>query len=152
MPADNERVGYGSPPKHSQFQPGQSGNPRGRPRGARGLRAELKAELDEKVEVTFDGQKRKLSKRRLIIKQLTAQAAKGDIRAADKIISLLIQAEGFEDQRPQQRKLSDTDQQILARITAMHAAEPDSAATDIVPANAEPTINDAVPDDINQEE
>ncbi|MBB3932415.1 hypothetical protein GGR25_003473 [Kaistia hirudinis] len=27
-------VGYKRPPKHSQFQPGQSGNPRGRPRGA----------------------------------------------------------------------------------------------------------------------
>jgi Family of unknown function (DUF5681) len=29
MASDN-RVGYGRPPKHSQFKPGQSGNPRGR--------------------------------------------------------------------------------------------------------------------------
>ena len=33
-----ERVGYGHPPKHSQFPPGQSGNARGRPRGAGPLR------------------------------------------------------------------------------------------------------------------
>jgi Family of unknown function (DUF5681) len=31
--ADN-RVGYRRPPRHSRFQPGQSGNPRGRPRGS----------------------------------------------------------------------------------------------------------------------
>jgi len=28
--ATRDRVGYGRPPKHSQFKPGQSGNPRGR--------------------------------------------------------------------------------------------------------------------------
>ena len=28
-------VGYGKPPKHSQFKPGQSGNPQGRPKGSR---------------------------------------------------------------------------------------------------------------------
>jgi hypothetical protein len=34
QPGDHD-VGYGRPPKHSQFKPGQSGNPRGRPKGAR---------------------------------------------------------------------------------------------------------------------
>jgi hypothetical protein len=31
----NYGVGYGKPPKASQFSPGQSGNPKGRPKGAR---------------------------------------------------------------------------------------------------------------------
>ena len=31
---DGYEVGYRKPPKHSQFKPGQSGNPNGRPRGA----------------------------------------------------------------------------------------------------------------------
>jgi hypothetical protein len=30
----NERVGYGRPPMMTRFRPGQSGNPRGRPKGA----------------------------------------------------------------------------------------------------------------------
>jgi Family of unknown function (DUF5681) len=34
-PADYD-VGYGKPPKTTQFQPGQSGNRRGRPKGAKG--------------------------------------------------------------------------------------------------------------------
>ena len=28
----DDQIGYGKPPKHSQFKPGQSGNPKGRPR------------------------------------------------------------------------------------------------------------------------
>ena len=34
-------VGKGRPPQHSRWQPGQSGNPRGRPKGARSLAALL---------------------------------------------------------------------------------------------------------------
>ena len=29
---EDDRVGYGNPPKHTRFQAGQSGNPKGRPK------------------------------------------------------------------------------------------------------------------------
>jgi hypothetical protein len=29
------KVGYGKPPKHTRFEPGRSGNPKGRPKGAK---------------------------------------------------------------------------------------------------------------------
>ena len=32
------KTGYGKPPRDSQFQKGQSGNPKGRPKEARNLR------------------------------------------------------------------------------------------------------------------
>ncbi len=35
VPATNYQVGYGKPPVHSRFPRGRSGNPRGRPKGAR---------------------------------------------------------------------------------------------------------------------
>ena len=41
-------VGYGKPPAHSRFRPGQSGNPRGRPRGARN-RPTLPGPREEKL-------------------------------------------------------------------------------------------------------
>ena len=46
---DDDKVGYCKPPKHSQFQPGQSGNSRGRPKKNRSLEDLLKRELDRIV-------------------------------------------------------------------------------------------------------
>lgn len=106
-------VGYGKPPVHSRFRPGRSGNPGGRPRGARGLGADLIAELAERVTISQDGKAKRLSKRRVILKALTAKAAKGDVRAADKLLSMIIQMQGFEDQRDTRTRLSDSDRQIL---------------------------------------
>ena len=34
----NSSVGYGQPPVASRFKPGTSGNPKGRPRGAKNLK------------------------------------------------------------------------------------------------------------------
>lgn len=130
-------VGYGRPPRKNQFQPGKSGNPRGRPKGAKGLKTELREELDEWVTITVEGGKTKrIRKRRLVIKALAARAAKGNVAAADKLLSLVIQAEGFEDQRPGRRPLSDTDQLILDQflgdaevVDPSAAPEPDDGET-----------------------
>lgn len=111
-----EVVGYGKPPRKHQFQPGQSGNPRGRPRGAKGLKAELREELNEWVTITADGKPRRIRKRRLVLKALAAQAAKGNVAAADKLLSLVIQAEGFEDERTAAKPLSETDRLMLKRF------------------------------------
>ena len=42
---NHDKVGYKHPPKHTRFKPGQSGNPRGRPKRARSLKAEFLEEL-----------------------------------------------------------------------------------------------------------
>src|SRR5690242_11170591 len=110
---DDDEVGYCRPPKHSQFKPGQSGNPRGKPRGARGLRTELRSELGELVTITENGKSRRIPKRRIVIKALIAKALKGDVRAAEKIMQLVIQAEGFEDPKSERNRLSDADHQIV---------------------------------------
>ncbi len=36
-PSSGEKVGYGQPPRHSQFKPGVSGNPKGRPKGTKNV-------------------------------------------------------------------------------------------------------------------
>ena len=42
-------VGYAKPPVHTRFQPGQSGNPRGRPKGARSKSRRLPALNEERM-------------------------------------------------------------------------------------------------------
>ena len=116
--------------KKTQFRSGVSGNLGGRPAGAKGLRSELREELNELVEVTEGGKVRRLPKRRLVLKSLIAKAAKGDVRAAEKIVGLIIQFEGFEDQRATQKGLSAHDQAILDHFldhSGSSAATSDSA-------------------------
>jgi Family of unknown function (DUF5681) len=49
-------VGYKRPPREHQFRPGRSGNPSGRPKGARNFKSELREELSELITVR-DGER-----------------------------------------------------------------------------------------------
>ncbi len=114
---DSYDVGYGKPPKSGQFQKGKSGNPRGRPKGARGLKTDLKAELGERVMITENGRSRKLTKQQLMMKQLTAKAVKGDMRAISKLAELAISLLGPEDEVPASAsRLSQEDEVILQQF------------------------------------
>jgi hypothetical protein len=59
-------VGKGRPPLHTRFRKGRSGNPGGRPRGAKGFTTLLFERLDRRVERRAeDGARHKVSKREL---------------------------------------------------------------------------------------
>lgn len=109
----DERVGYGRLPRQHQFRPGQSGNPRGRPKGAKGLKSELLEVINEQVTITVGGKPKRIRTLKLVLKSLAAQAAKGKVNAADKLLSLVITAFGLEDERPVAKQLSETDRLIL---------------------------------------
>jgi hypothetical protein len=84
MPPDDQRdyeVCYGKPPPHTRFVKGQSGNPRGRPPGAKNLRTLLTKALNELVVVTDNGGRRKVSKREAIVTQLVNRSAKAGFKA-----------------------------------------------------------------------
>lgn len=87
--SEHDKGGYGRPPRHSQFKKGRSGNPRGRPKGATSFKADLAAELQEKLALTENGQERKITKQRAFIKTLTAAAIKKDIRAVNALLACM---------------------------------------------------------------
>ncbi|MEM8749795.1 MAG: DUF5681 domain-containing protein [Pseudomonadota bacterium] len=87
-------VGYGKPPKANHFKPGQSGNPRGRKKGAKSLEGVMRAALNEKVSVEIGGRSVRMSKLEALTKRLLASALKGDISASRLLISMM-QATGM---------------------------------------------------------
>jgi hypothetical protein len=86
-------VGRGRPPKHSRFRKGQSGNPAGRPRGSRDLRATLLDELSSQVRATENGRPVRVSKSQLVMKSLIAKVVGGDMRAAGLVLNLILSLE-----------------------------------------------------------
>ena len=81
-------VGYGNPPRANQFRKGQSGNPKGRPKGSLNLATDLATELAETITVREDGQPRRVSKQRALLKTLMAKALKGDVKATAALLAL----------------------------------------------------------------
>lgn len=83
------QVGYGRPPKRNQFQKGQSGNPKGRPKKrAENIYGIIKKTLEEKVTVKSSGQTRSITKIEAALVQLANKAASGDIKALREAIRL----------------------------------------------------------------
>jgi hypothetical protein len=80
-------IGYGKPPIGSRFRVGQSGNPEGRPTGAKNRTTIFNQVLNERVVVTEHGKRKSITKREAIFKQLVNKAAAGDHRAAQLVIN-----------------------------------------------------------------
>jgi Family of unknown function (DUF5681) len=119
MPPDDERdyeVGYGKPPRHTRFEPGRSGNPRGRPPGAKNMKTLLSKALNELVVVTEPGGRRKVSKREAIVTQLVNRSAKGDYKAIQILLGMLRDIEGDTDAHSSDAAFTEADQQIIQRI------------------------------------
>jgi hypothetical protein len=126
MPPDDEcdyKVGYGKPPCHTRFVQGQSGNPRGRPPGAKNMKTLLTKALNELVVVTDNGGRRKVSKREAIVTQLVNRSAKADFKAIQILLAMLRDIEGDTDPHTSDPSFTEADQQILQRIQARFRGE-----------------------------
>ena len=130
------QVGYRKPPKNNQFKPGQSGNPRGRSKGTRNLKADLAEELGETILVQEGGEPRKLSKQRAVVKSLVNRTLKGDARAANSLLSMMMRlldtGEGSESDASDD--LHNDELEILEaykrRVTGSNAKEPATQTAD----------------------
>ena len=78
-----------NPPVRTRFRKGQSGNPRGRPKGSRNFRTLVEEELEQDLEVTENGKALKLTKRRLVARVLVNEAVRGNPRAWSELIPMI---------------------------------------------------------------
>lgn len=81
-------VGYRKPPKHSKFEAGKSGNPKGRPKGSLNLATAVNRALRETVEVVENGRRSKMTKLDATVKGLVNRAMKGDSKAVQQLLVL----------------------------------------------------------------
>lgn len=107
-------VGYGRPPKHTQFKKGQSGNPKGRKKGTRNFRTEVEDVLLEPIRATSDGKTRKVANIKAALWRLRSKALKGDARALDLYLKLGATYLTREDQQGAAAVPSD-DQETIRR-------------------------------------
>ena len=112
----NERVGYGRPPMMTRFRPGQSGNPRGRPKGARNLSTIVAAALSERVAINENGRRRRITKFEATVKQLVNRAASGEARSTQLLLAL-VQANEARPAQQDASRLSDANSIVMAELT-----------------------------------
>ena len=89
QPSRDYVVGYGRPPVESRFQPGRSGNPRGRPKGGKSIGRALMEALEQRVTVQIGGRPRKMRMQDVIIQGLVQGAARRDARALKQLFALM---------------------------------------------------------------
>ena len=117
MPPDYE-VGYRKPPRHTRFNKGQSGNPKGRPGGAKNLSTLLSEALNEPVIVAENGGRRTISKRQAIIKQLVNQSAKGDWRATKLLLDIQLDIEHRSEPQTAESSFGSADDKVIEQLKA----------------------------------
>ena len=110
---NDDGVGYKRPPKKHRFKPGQSGNPAGRGKGAKGLKSILKKELSGRVRITENGKTRSISKMELLIKRLVEKGGKGDFKSLAKLLDLGALVFGMDDEERNVTALSREEQAII---------------------------------------
>lgn len=116
-------VGYKKPPKASQFKPGRSGNPKGRPKGTRNLATDLQEELAAKILVQEGDRQVKMSKQQALVKTLFAKALKGDIRSINTFLRLIERTNFDDDDLLPEPEISPNDAKIIEDLINRHLAE-----------------------------
>ena len=75
------RVGDNHPPRHTQFPPGVSGNPKGRPKGSTNLRTRVHQGLRKTVTVNKGGRPVRMAVVDVISNRVLESSMKGDFKA-----------------------------------------------------------------------
>jgi hypothetical protein len=109
-------VGFGKPPSDSKFRKGRSGNPGGRPKGAKSLASLLMESVNEQVTVTESGRRKQITKLEATTKQLANKAAQGDQRAAKLIFDMIQLLENRS--HAANAALEQADQQVVETMLA----------------------------------
>jgi hypothetical protein len=109
---DAGKGGYGRPPSDNRFKPGRSGNPSGRPKGARSLRSDFNKVLTKRVPIREGGKLRYARRQELILLRQRAKALQGHTKSAGQLLAMWAKRE-FRDTPPSQFNVTTNDGAIV---------------------------------------
>jgi hypothetical protein len=113
---EDDRVGYGKPPKHTRFRPGRSGNPRGRSRAVdfRDWENPIQKYMLELITVTIKGKKEKVP----VVDALIKSAIRRALEGCTKHLKVLLDGSGgLKDLiQEQKRQKTKADEEFIEQV------------------------------------
>jgi hypothetical protein len=109
-----------TPPKAYQYQPGQSGNPSGRPKrsGERSFSDDLWDELQAQVTIVEGGKKKRVTKQQVLIKSMLKKATEGEPFALKVFFEVAKSLGGAEFFRPRTEfRMTSTGMALIDQMT-----------------------------------
>jgi len=98
QPEEDYEVGYYRPPKHTRYKPGQSGNPKGRPRGRKNTATILAKSLNARIRVKTARGSKVVTRHEAFIEQLVLDALR-EPRAREHLLRVILTMEGQAEAR-----------------------------------------------------
>lgn len=128
---DTYAVGYGRPPLHSRFKPGQSGNTKGRQKQSRNMRTVLQQVLSEDMQIRESGRVRRMPAFEALVRTTLNRAFKGDPKAMASLLVLVKHCGyGADHDAPAAELLSGTDfKAIINEYMDRNVPEPQMPTT-----------------------
>jgi hypothetical protein len=117
-------VGYGRPPKATQFKKGKSGNPKGRPKGSRTVGAVLQEILQQKIAVTENGKTRRVPALEVMLRRLANDAMRNEPTALKLMLSLYDRYAESPESGIRLDEVLAEDKAILAKFLKQPLAQP----------------------------
>jgi hypothetical protein len=126
-PDDND-VGYGKPPRAHQFKPGQSGNPKGKPKGAKSEATILQDLLQHKIGLSEHGKTRRITLHEAILRRIAEDCLKGDTKSA---AFLLNRYHAMTSNEPDESGLSEDEKTVLETYLKKYQSNLDQKKDDL---------------------
>jgi len=110
-------AGYGRPPVASRFKPGKSGNPKGRPKGAKNLKTLIREAMIASIPIQEGEKTRRVTRLEGVVLRQIQSALRGNDKSAMAVLKMALQLGFLQDSSESgEINLSSEDERILDEL------------------------------------